>query len=434
MKPLLLSVSLVALCGISVAQTAPVMPVEVSVDSGAILASVLLERIGQGQTTAEAAWQNGELNEAMLLFLLNQPSGDRTGESLLDKAGQSEAFVEVLIGHLPEKVSAENVAKLGEGARYRVADYWFKRGDERALPLLQELVEAGAAQFKAQGRLPWFYDPSVTRVGEWYQANGRGQQGLELLDGAAKLSNNPSYRADWLLLSGRIAAQMGDGEKARGYYQQIAKWGQAWFTGLASWDQASAMMANGQQEQARQLLQTSLKSEGTDQINVVLRETLAESYYLSGDAQAAREHAQKSLQTFQTLGSPRASVQEFAERTENILAWLDLWQKTPLIGLPRRLRVVERPDEPVGARLSVRSLGNAPLTATSDNPQIQVLVEPEGDWSEFYFARGVLVRRAPDTKSGDFDAVLTISSAKYPNFALKVPVHLEASQTKPDAN
>ena len=429
---LLLGLSLLASSGMAVAQISPVAPVPfaVTVDSDAILSSVLLERIGKGETTAEKAWQSGELDEAMLLFLLNQPSGDRKGESLLNKAEQSAAFVEVLLSHLPDKVSAKNVGKLGAGARYRVADYWFKRNDERALPLLQGLVEAGAAQFKAQGRLAWFYEPSVTRVGEWYQANGRGQQGLELLDGAAKLSNNPSYRADWLVLSARMATKMGDGEKARGYYQQVAQWGQGWFSGLAIYDRARWFIDHDQLQQSLNLLNTPVKGSGADQIQISLLSLQGLANYKLGNYKEAHRYAQQAITQAAAMKLRQGMGSEAdLEVAQSVVDWTNQWDKTPIVIDQGQIQVVlsgqALGDKPVTRRTLVLSSQDVPLTATVNNPHIKVTISDTPQKGDYFVQREIVIEVAPQLITQSLDAVLTVGSPHFPQAQERLPIHIE---------
>ncbi len=421
-----------------VASAAPVKSVsgmEVNgVNTGLLL---LIGQIADGQMTMDEAWSKGLLDAPKVLQLLSQTqrlTEDTRNETLLrDMAG-------LLVRFAPESIAKPE--QLSARVRVALCRYYADEGDARTVPLCEALIaeKLDGKQIKQplasnpDGGSSSLWLSSVITLAQYYENTGKGQKAGETWVRALKYWQD----AKWWQSSIRIEAaraytSVGQSEKAKTLYDQVPSIGDGWYTGLALWDQASILMANGNHRKALQLLQTPVSGEGTDMIEVVLSETIAESHYLNGNAKEAEKKSLDSLRTFKTLKTPRASVVEFAERSENILAWLDLWKKEPIIGLPRRLRPVKTPIGSIQARLSVRTWGDAPLTVTSDNASIQTLVEAEGQWSEFHFERGVLIRVAPNTPSGDIDAVLTVRSSKYPEFALKVPVHVEASENSPNA-
>ena len=387
-----------ALCGVAGAQTAPVAriaPLSVEVDGSAILASVLVERISRGDTTAEAAWQSGELNETMLLFLLDQASGDRTGESLLDRAELNTAFVEILIQHLPEKVAAENVAKLGDGTRYRLADYWFKRGDARAEPLLKELAAEGEAQFTAQQSLPWFYELSATRMGESYESKKQLQQAMQVFSRIFEISKHPFFASNAQVHAAGLYLYLGDETKAHALY-------------------AKAIKASNPFSSGRALLEEAMFS------------------YQNGDLDTAGTYSGRAAEQFH-LASP-LNPSGFEQQARQMLAYTAQWPQTPLTLLPQKLQfdlgAPQNSDAKVSQVIKVRTRVKVPLAVSCDAPQITARLETDG-WitpqpnSFPLFAEQRIVIEVDAAKvTRSLDAHVTVVSPTLKEARVVVPVRI----------
>ena len=173
MKLFWVSVCVVASSGMAVAQNAPVVPVvplEVTVGSNAVLSSVLLDRIKKGETTAQAAWESGELDEATVLFLLENtsqwgalPGGD--DDKLRRELGM------LVARHAPEKLEESQLKQLPLKVRLWVGDALGDAGDAQAVTVLGSVIDeikgrakaddtnsdANTLAFLSIERLAWFY-------------------------------------------------------------------------------------------------------------------------------------------------------------------------------------------------------------------------------------------------------------------------------------
>lgn len=174
-----------------------------------------------------------------------------------------------------------------------------------------------------------------------------------------------------------------------------------------------------------------LTGQYAEQITVALLSLLSYSYYLTGEFDFSRQYAEQSIAQYKSLKNPLKGerLEEQVDRAYNILSWTKQWEKEPIVCTPRELRVVVRQGGPALRRLAVHSQGNIPLIVNCDSEKIKAHAEDIGNQREYDFEKEVAIEIRPEALNKSFDAMLIISSPKFPNFSARVPIHVEVQSS-----
>ena len=264
-----------------------------------------------------------------------------------------------------------------------------------------------------------------------YEEVGDKQRAEELLpkvgDALLKMPIEVGYVEGAVLSveTARYFTSQGRPEKSALFYKRVPDFGDKWHTGVALYDQASFLIDGGKYQEAQELLSHSDEQNNSQEVNVLTSSLLASAYYKTGELGIARQQAQISLKSFVELQNPRGSVEELADNAQSIISWSELWNASPILCLPNKVRLQVNSGEPNIVSLKVRTLNDVPLNLAVDNSAIQTRLEEEGEQSQFYFERVAQLRIAPDALLNSSEAIVTVSSPKYPNFVLHVLVHID---------
>ena len=92
--------------------------------------------------------------------------------------------------------------------------------------------------------------------------------------------------------------------------------------GMAFYDQANALIGQGNQEQAQKLLQRPFSGPGSESVKVGLLSLLADSFLRSGKTEQAQQTAQGAIDAYEHLGksAPDEGLKWQVERAKGIIA------------------------------------------------------------------------------------------------------------------
>jgi len=400
------------------------------VDSQTIIMAAALVQMREGKASAEAVWQNDHLTAESVLHALETPG-------IVDAWNDEKLRAELaglLAAHAPEKLQPSS--KLKDAVKLALADYYAGQKDAKAVGLYEELLAAitGPARKEAEMPLP------LLHLAAYYEAAGDYVKAAQTWLRAEKYTLSAQQVADATMHAARLYIAAGDEMKAHELYDRVPQYGRAWMTGVALWDQATALIIQGQHQQARKLLLTPVTGQYADQIKVALLSKLSYSYYRTGEWEQARQYGQAAVEQYQQLKEPLKDegLEGQVGASKEILRLIKHWTKEPIICAPRELHLVASNDQskPLVARLSIRSFQLIPLTVTANKPGVKVSVSgktTEGDEDNcHFFGQEVLVQIAPEAFKKDLETVLTIQSSKVPNFQAHVSVSVEAVPPKSD--
>jgi tetratricopeptide (TPR) repeat protein len=437
MKRLLLLAFLAFGLNAARADEVPVIPEIAPVSEATIRAPLVVEKIKRGEMTAEEAWQKGDLNEDVLLFLLNQEGGDKGSLNLVDKAGLSDELVEVMVRYLPERVTKPE--SLSASIQYRVGDYFFKKREARGAEIFGKLLaEIRKKPAETKVAKPWYHPLVVTRLGEWHRSRGDYAAALNILTDALTVSQQANYAADWSLQAARSYRALGDKERARKFYQQAKTYGQSWYVGLALFDEARDLMAAGRHEEARQLLKQPVTGEGASMAQVSLLSLQAHSYFLTGDFEAAQQVGKEAKQLFESLSSnQKERVQTSFDLSRTALERITQWQTTPIQCKPSHLAVQGNKQQTTSLirRFKVRTLRDVPLRVETDDKRLTARIVENDGWqtanqkreisSDKGVEKEVVVVIAPEMLWENGQSALKINSPEIPDFMVQVTMRVQ---------
>lgn len=394
-------------------------------------AAALVELLAAGGE-AESVWASQQWKSADVVWALAHVINDdgllrgRPEQSVIAR----EALASLLAHHGGEVVNEENWRALPVKARLWLGDHYRRQNDGIALAVLQSVVdELEALDSRSNGDKSLLF-AGVERLAQTYDAREQWEIAAQTWLRLPALLEKSDWRLpDALLGAARAYISAGDKEKSKALYAQVSQYGHAWFTGLAIHDQASALVSQGNHQEARQLLSRAIEEVGADQVKIALLSLEALSFYKTGDLNVASRIAQQaSAQAKAVKLASGKGLEGTLNVAEAIQTWSDQWSKAPILMSSENLRLVLAPQESdekmVTRRLFVRTLRDVPLTATVDDERIQVRVTTNKQEND-YFVQTELALEVPQSLSQSAEATLTVSSPKFPNFQAKIPIDVE---------
>ncbi len=360
-----------------VAPGAPVaLPtVDLQVDASDAGTAAVWEAMKSGKMTPEDAWKKGLLDAQAVQAGLSQ--GLAGGED--DNSRKLRlALGSALAQHAPEVV--KDALKLPKQVQLALADYYASVSDERAVAL----YEAVLGQTKA------FYEQGLIALamGEFWSQKGQPQKAQEAFERGRKVlvGNNPHLAAEMLLNMARAWAKAKDEDKARQFYAKTAADGDGWMTVLSFYDQASPLWDAGKLAQARVLLSQPLRATSHQLEGEIAQNAwLASLDYQEGKLEDALHHGQAVMKASQGITFQPGSIKNLYEMGHDIYLRAGGWKTQPIQCDVKEIVFKanpSHPDQPLYARFRIKTYGDQPVTATVDNPAIQVRVLPIDDWQK----------------------------------------------------
>ena len=382
-------------CGFSLARgdEAPVIPDIAPISDAPIRAPLLVAKIQKGELSAEEAWQRGELNEDILLFLLNQPGGDLGSLNLVDKAGLSDDLIEVMIRHLPQRV--EKSKELSGGTRFRLAAYYFKKDDIRCVALLEQVIKQ---QTETKNVKAWFFPIAATLLGELYQSTdqvGKSIATFSLLNQERAVS---AYADNASVELARLYASIGDDKTAARFYQrgQVSK--NDWAKSMALSDQTGKLMAQQRFIEAEIMLNKALSEAKSPKEQIAVNSLKTNLYYRQGNFEKAQQSAEATIAESSKLDLGLTDMFAlFVSGAQQSLDWIKRWQQTPLIIEPDKLEFSTKASEPRRQIITVKTPGWKPFDVKSDDKRVRVsLLVGAASERQFWLQREVAVEIAKE--------------------------------------
>ena len=393
------------------------------VNAGRLLAiPTLLRLLEQPDADAEVLWQTSGLASAELpglLVSLGAPNKSNARQHALLR-GRLAALLARHGGALLQEPEALPLV-----ARVALADHYARQKDARAVAF----YESALAERLAGGK-------SVRPVSElwglahFYRDTGEMEQAVASYLRAGDYSTSRHMIDEMRIEAARLLMARGQSERAGVLYQQVQSEGAGWMKGLALYDQANGLMAQGQHESARQLLKTPVAGKNAEQIKVALLSLLGYSYYKTGELETARQYAQQSLKQAASVKLiANEGLEAQLDIAETVLRWSEQWPKTPIVVEPQEMGVTlftnELQSKTVAHRVLARTFRDVPLEVQIDNPQIKGHVMPEKRETAYFVQKEVMLEVVPGALTQNVDATLTMSSPQFPAYQARIPIHIE---------
>lgn len=388
---------------------------------------MLLGQMEAGQLTPEAAWKSGALTREGLLFLFERHLDVWKLTDAQSNNGLSLKLAGLLVKETPEGAKLSRKVRLWLGEFYRV------QKDERAAALFEGVLDEFKAPVKSKDPVLFL---ATERLAWHYRDTGQHEKAALTWLRLEALATDAHWQADGVMEAAREYVAAGEADKAQGLYARVAAYGDGWLTGMALYDQGSALIEAGQHEEARLLLKTQIKGRGAESIKVGLLSLLAYSYYRRGEWEEAQLYSLQAVKQFEVLTAVEKSKQQREERrAQEIPRWIAVWKKEPIVCLPRKLPHVgtlsrselEKLGQPCLIRLSIHTFQPVALVAMTDHEKLTSRIEENsrGGDNALYFQREVAVEVPPEMLNENFDFTLTITSPAFPDFQAQVPIHVE---------
>ena len=354
-----------------------------------------------------------------------------------DDAVLREKLGETMRG-FPELV--KDWAKLPPSAQIILADDYLRQKN----PLAKTIYESLIQMEKLPDSVWWNKERLTYRVGLFHAAIGDYVKAAESNLKIAAFTSSPAWLNDSLIVAARYYRQAGQEEKAGELYKRAENGGHGWATGVARYDQARILIAQGKHEEAQRLLSQPITGNMSDQIRIALWALLGTSYYQTGDEAQARKYSEDAIDqskrvTRLYVNEGMGDIVAMAQRT---LQYLDQWQNAPLLAQPASVSVVFPTDHPTGEAfrfpLGVQSRNRVPLMAKSDNPSVKVSAVPPERAADHghYFETMVVVEISAETltqlrkDTGKVQFQMEVKSSTYPDVVLNIPVVVMTSQAE----
>ena len=251
----------------------------------------LLQLLERGEADAEAAWQASGLAVEELPALI-------VGVGLARKDA-------LLRGQLAELLARHGDALLEQPealplvARVALADFYARQKDARAIALYESVLRERVAGGKSVRPVS-----EVWSLAGFYRDTGEVERAVATYLRAGDYSTSRHMIDEMKIEAARLLRANGKSERAGLLYQQVQSEGAGWMKGMALYDEARALMAQGQHEEARQLLKTPVEGKNAEQVKVGLLALLGDSYLRTGDMEEARRYSRSALEQYNGLSKP----------------------------------------------------------------------------------------------------------------------------------
>jgi tetratricopeptide (TPR) repeat protein len=415
-------------------------------------AELVLPRLLKRELTVAEAWEKKLIRAPHIEYLLGEYLniwGGFTwakwgGVEWADEVALRRGLAKQLISHweqsAPEKLQTTNLLKLNPRVRLWVTDYLQSVKDEKTVAVAESLVsqfpavqaktnlkdEQSLANFETLvfqtcERLAWYYSGK-----EEYLKAAEAWLKVETL--LPEQSRKKWFVPDSLLEAARRYAKSGQMEKAEELYNKVASYGDSWLTGLAYSYHARDLISRERYAEARKLLQQSVEGGRADEVKVEMLTTLSYSYYRAGEFSKARQYGREAISQYKSLSNPTfgSGIEGAVNMAEGYVSGSERWEKTPLFCYPNELNItldLVNNSKNITSPIVLQSLREIPLTLSVDNPHVKVVLGDKGYDAEHFFHRRASIEIAADVRN-DFDTSIMISSSRFPDFKISLPVHV----------
>lgn len=338
------------------------VPPEVS--AAVVAMPLVLDQLRSGDLTPAQAWEQGLLSAADLIYAIGQVKSK-------PDTRLRHALVALLIEHEPQRVATPS--SLPTYVKLEAARYLSSMNDARVTGLYQELEQEARNLPPQPTDLPTV-SALLNGLAEYSQKRGDLHKALEWLQQDQSYYSQPN--AGSLLQEARLYRALGEEAKAQEIYQKVQSSASGWMKGMALYDQASTLIAQGKHEEARKLLNTPIIGQNADQMKIGMLALLGYSYFQTREFEQARRYSKQAITQYGALINPLQGegLQEIAEAAENRLQMLDTW-KDKSFEMPLKNLLATRGDDGVyHARLYIHSLTDQQIVVKFSDAAVQLVV------------------------------------------------------------
>ncbi len=395
------------------------LEVDASVAGGA----AVWEAMQKGKLSPEDAWQQGVLDAATVQAGLSK--GLAGGED--DAAKRLRVSLGgLLVRHAPDVV--KGALKQPKSVQLALADFYASQNDEKAAPLYEAVLK--------QTQAPYGQGLVLCALGEFWAGRKQPQKAQDVFERGRQVltGSYPHFAGEMLIRAARAWAGCGNQEKASLLYARVAKEGDGWMTGMALWDQGTALLNKGDYQQARVLLQRPVTGEKADQIKVALTSSLAFSYYTTGDFAQARRLCTDAWSQFKALKKPIEGLSGQACNAPAMLMWMDRWKDDPNAVFCEPLSQIDLvpsapPQQPITRQLVLRSYRPIQVSVSADSKGVEVQPFDSGKAQQrpFFYENLFDVSLDPHLFADvteDTDIIFTLHLTQPKVVDLQVPLHI----------
>jgi tetratricopeptide (TPR) repeat protein len=395
-----------------------VSPIESAPDD--LLTTVVLPQMLAGKLSPDQAWKDGDLTLDGVLTLLEKhidPWGSIAGKPAVNLR---RGLVHLLVAHGSNRL--KDLSKVPPRVRLWLADYYGHYGDAKVITLADSIVKE--MKLPADGDSPYvpgensLLYQTVERVAWYYTGLGDFKRASETWLTVEKLHAKTGWwNAFAVLQAARAAKLSGEEAKSQELYLRSMTFKNALVSSAALNDLAQPFIQKSLWDEARKWLEKPVEGEGVQRARVMLWSQLGFVHYQQSNRKQARDYSEKSIAAYETLPANEKNYEalpSYVEGARGAVQWLDRWAKVPLAVLPAQIRLPIKASELVPAtnvapvsdtasspidqgplvfRLSVRSMSDARLEVSTDQPFVRARVV-SGDWTgrrKFYSEQEVRV-------------------------------------------
>lgn len=182
------------------------------------------------------------------------------------------------------------------------------------------------------------------------------------------------------LEAGRWLTQQGKNEQAAVFYKRIPEFHDGWHTFLGRDDQFQALISAGKLDEAKKLLSQPLDAvTQQSDVQVAQNALLASLAYQQGHMDEALRLGRKVKEAGESGQFSYGSSKDFYKMGCDIYLRAGGWKTEPLQCDVKEVVLKANPlhpDQPLYARFRIKTYGDQSVTATVDNPDVQVSVFP----------------------------------------------------------
>lgn len=375
--------------------------------------ALYLERLRRGDESPELPkWLRGLPKRDLMRLVENTPGWSRE-----DQRVRHQLVAALIEAH---GVSANSIEGLSDSVVLALADHYRDQSDKRCADLYEGLLarrktKSHTSVPELQGLAEYYH-----KVGEYGKAAGTFMRAEEFTTHKPTLANSTVEAA-------RAHRRMGNEKKAEELYEQVPAYGYGWATGTAVFERAKGLMNQGRHEDARRLLNSPVTGEYADQIQIVLQEGLASSYYRTGEYGKAREHALKALEVYNGLGErllKGEGLEDMSERCSEYLEWIPRWEASPAEFESKYICMrAGSSDRTWRGVVFVRTFSGSPLRVEC-TPSVFLATIDRVTECLCYTRQHIIVTCQGPPPSGPDAGVLRVTAVERPSEIIEIPIRL----------
>ena len=395
-----------------------------------ILVKPVIATIQKGDETVAGAWQKGKLNAPLVLAALS--SGETVNAGIALPSGDMK-LARDLAATLVEQQPAilEKPQDIPSRALLHLANFLESRGDERAVPLYEEVLKR---QVKRSPTWPDEVDATLYNLGEYYASTGDIQKAIDTRMRIYDYTTFPPLLANYELLIARLYSQKGDDEQAGQWYEAAEDRGTPRAIGVARMDRAGALFGRGKTEQARALLLKPLgkmtpEESQKEPIQIALLTRVAQSYY-PADMETAKKYLTQALKVLHDLPTPSDDpyVVAFGPMAQRLAQQIETRQKSPFFWQQEAAAFYVLPRGEMAPQRLVLQFKSAPKGAIEwkcDNPALRIEPVEASTPGQNPLKRVVYLSLNSNDVKADFSTSLVAHLAEFPDDEARLPIRVQ---------